>query len=27
VLNLRQIHLDVLRLLGPPVENCYLLAH
>jgi transposase len=26
VLNLRQEHLTVLRLLGPPVENCYLLA-
>jgi len=26
VLNLKQIHLDVLRLLGPPVLNCYLLS-
>jgi transposase len=26
VLNLRQEHLTVLRLLGPPVENCYLLT-
>ena len=26
VLNLRQVHLTVLRLLGPPVENCYLLT-
>jgi len=26
VLNLKPIHLDVLRLLGPPVENCYLLG-
>jgi transposase len=26
VLNLRQEHLTVLRLLGPPVENCYLIA-
>ena len=26
VLNLKPIHLAVLRLLGPPVENCYLLG-
>jgi transposase len=26
VLNIRPEHLTVLRLLGPPVENCYLLA-
>ena len=26
VLNLTPLHLDILRLLGPPVENCYLLG-
>jgi len=26
VINLNPVHLDVLHLLGPPVENCYLLA-
>ena len=25
VLNLTPLHLDILHLLGPPVENCYLL--
>ena len=26
VLNLKPVHRDILRLLGPPVEKCYLLA-
>ena len=26
VTNLKPVHLDVIHLLGPPVENCYLLA-